>query len=120
MIRTGAYMAIPMMKRKNNEIEMPVYESAILDSILATTGLSIVQLRSKQKTRSMADARANYFFLMKNKFPNLTLDLLGHKLNRDHATVLYAIRKHKMLVNSDPLYRNLFEDINDKLNAKLG
>ena len=51
------------------------------------------------------------FFAATRELTNLSLKSIGNILNKDHATVLYAIRSHQTNYTYDAQYRNVYDEI---------
>ena len=73
-------------------------------------GLTKAGLSSKDRKRSMVEARHVIWYLLKNKTVNnfLSLQQMGVIFNRDHATALWGIKKVETLMTYD---RELREEI---------
>lgn len=62
-----------------------------LEEIAAEHRLTGADVLGRRKTPRVADARAHVIFELRRHGPSLTQ--LGRLLNRDHSTVLYALRR---------------------------
>ncbi len=80
--------------------------SRIIKSVLKQYSFSFDQLRSKNRSKKIAEARHIAIYLMK-KMTNRSFRDIGHYLGgRDHSTVLYAYNKMKRSVGDDTLLSN--------------
>jgi len=76
-------------------------------------------LRSTQKNKGVAEARQVAQYLIR-KLTNLSLPDIGKEFNRDHSTVLYAIRKVEVaLKNGDKTMQDNIRDITANINSCL-
>jgi chromosomal replication initiator protein len=76
-------------------------------------------LRGTQKTKGIAEARQVAMYLIR-KLTNLSLPDIGDEFNRDHATVLYSIRKVEASVKSgDQNIVDRVKDITANINSSL-
>ena len=76
-------------------------------------------LRGTLKNKGTAEARQIAMYLIR-KLTNLSLPDIGKEFNRDHATVLYAIRKvESILKTGDTNMQNNIRDITANINSCL-
>jgi len=121
----------------NMPLDLPNVSRAISDmfkanegSALPTPNLIISQvckfysvdestLRSTQKNRGTAEARQVAIYLIR-KLTNLSTPDIGKELNRDHATILYSVKKvEQMLSSGDTNLQNHVRDITANINSCL-
>ena len=57
------------------------------------------------------DLRRIFFKFVRNKFPQLSLAFIGSYLNKDHATVLHALRSYDNLYLSDTDFKKLADHL---------
>lgn len=57
-------------------------------------------LLDKSRKRNLVEARQMAFLLFR-EFTELSLSQIGQKFNRDHATVLYGVRKITDLIDTE-------------------
>lgn len=85
--------------------------------------LHVGDISTKGRAREMCDARfmfVGYVLTRKTSFRyNFTYASIGWFLNRDHATVLNAIKKHGELLDTDKKYKEIFEGISFRLDGIL-
>ena len=67
----------------------------IVSKVQAATGISYIQMRSKNRERETVLARQYAMYRIYDNLYHLgyTLTAIGKMFNRDHATVLYAIKQ---------------------------
>ena len=76
-------------------------------------------LRGTQKTKGVAEARQVAMYLIR-KLTNLSLPDIGDHFGRDHATVLYSIRKvDASLKGADQAIMDRVKDITANINSSL-
>jgi len=72
-----------------------------LNSYVVANNISKSDFTSPSRKRIIVDARMIYCVVARN-LGGYTLSEIGKSINRDHATVLYAIRNYEHLSNYDP------------------
>lgn len=60
--------------------------------------------------------RAVFYTVAKELHPLTTLDRLGKQTNRDHASVLFALRNAKDTYRHDPVYISIYNRVREKVN----
>ena len=76
-----------------------------------------VDITSKCRVReTYVYGRAVFYTVAKELYPLTTLHQLGRYTNRDHASVLFALRKSKETYKSDPAYITIYNRVRDKVN----
>lgn len=63
-----------------------------------------VDITQECRKREIIEARALYFYLIKQLYPKRSLQLIGDSLNKNHATVIHSLKNY-----------NLYEGYNPKL-----
>ena len=89
----------------------------IVEKIAAYYDVSVDEIKGKGKTKQVATARQVAIYLMR-KLTGLTLMEIGTVLNRDHSTVLHAIRKIEDSLTSDPELADTLRDITANITNK--
>ena len=79
-----------------------VKEKEIEDAVMHTFNVSRDQLYSKNRKRTLVDARRCVMYLFRNQL-GYTLDQIGTVLNYDHATVMYHNKMMIHLVKAEPI-----------------
>ena len=59
------------------------------------------------------------FFVAARELTSLSLSSIGGMLDKDHATVLHAIRNHALNYSQDTLYQTIYNQIYDQLSARM-
>ena len=105
-----------MFKSEGSNLPTP---SLIISQVCKFYNVDEVVMRSIQKNKGVAEARQVAMYLIR-KLTNLSLPDIGKEFNRDHSTVLYAIRKVEVaLKNGDTNMQNNIRDITANINASL-
>ena len=106
MIKTGEGSVLPTA-------------SLIINHVCKFYSVDESTLRSTQKSRGTAEARQVAIYLIR-KLTNLSTPDIGKEVNRDHATVLYSIKKvEQALANKDTNMQNHIRDITANINSCL-
>ena len=71
-----------------------------LNSYVITNNINRDEFISSSRKREIVDSRMIYFAVARN-LGGYTLSELGKSVNRDHATVMYAIRNYEHLSSYD-------------------
>ena len=105
-----------MFKSEGNALPTP---SLIISQVCKFYNVDESVLRSTQRNKGVAEARQVAQYLIR-KLTNLSLPDIGKEFDRDHATVLYAIRKVEVaLKNGDSNMQNHIRDITANINSCL-
>jgi len=75
----------------------------------SAVGVDITGRRRDRDT--YAYGRAVFYTVAKQLYPGITLMQLGKCVNRDHATVLYALRNAKDTYMNDPVYLSIYNRV---------
>lgn len=98
-------------ERRPNKIPFQVIE----DIVVQFYNIDNKDLRSKSKRRQIVEPRQVIMYFA-NKYTNLSMNKIGQQLGKlNHATVIYSIKKVEDYRTSDPLFRNVFEAIKEKI-----
>lgn len=79
--------------------------------------VSKTNIRSKSRLRKTVYARAVFYTIVKSLHPKLSLNAIGNLVNRDHSTVLFALRKAKETYMTDVIYQAMYTEVIAKVNA---
>ena len=86
----------------------------IVDAVCAQLSVDTAMLFSKSRKRDVADSRQLIMALAK-KHTKMSSTNIGAKLNRDHATVLYACKAIDERISVDKEFRTVVERIEESL-----
>ena len=84
------------------------------DLCSATVGVDITGKCRKRET--YVYGRAVFYTVAKELYPLTTLHQLGGMTDRDHASVLFALRNAKDTYKHDPVYINIYNRVREKVN----
>ena len=105
-----------MFKSEGSALPTP---SLIISQVCKFYNVDDAVIRSTQKNKGVAEARQVAMYLIR-KLTNLSLPDIGKEFNRDHSTVLHAIRKVEIaLKNGDAAMQGNIRDITANINASL-
>ena len=105
-----------MFKNEGNALPTP---ALIISQVCKFYNLDESVLRGTQKNKGTAEARQVAMYLIR-KLTNFSLPDIGKEFNKDHSTVLYAIRKVEVaLKNGDTNLQNNIRDITANINSSL-
>jgi len=101
-----------MVSQRRNK---PVTISLIKRVVSEYFNVSIEDLSIRKRTKEVAEARQIAMYLSRTMTTS-SLPKIGEEFGgRDHTTVMYACDKIKETSNSDPGFKRMIEEINDKL-----
>ncbi len=105
-----------MFKSEGNALPTP---SLIISQVCKFYSIDETVLRGTLKNKGTAEARQIAVYLIR-KLTNLSLPDIGKEFGRDHATILYSIRKVEMnLKSGDTSLQNNIRDITANINSCL-
>ena len=105
-----------MYKGKADTLPTP---SLIISEVARFHNISEDVIRGTQKNKGIAEARQVAMYLIR-KMTNLSLPDIGKEFNRDHSTVIHAVRKVENAMNDpkNPI-NDTIKDITANINNKL-
>ena len=81
-----------------------------------------LDLHEKTRKREYVDARQMFFYLVRDFCDVLTLEYIGKKLNKDHATVIHSLEQVENFIENNCVIRenyvNLVKIIESETNFK--
>ncbi len=94
----------------------PVYTCDMIQKIVAEYfNLRVEDLQSKSRRREIVQARQISMYLSK-KFTDSSLDQIGSRIGkRNHATVIYALKTVKNLMDVDKRFRQVVQELENTL-----
>ena len=105
-----------MFKSEGNAVPTP---SLIISQVCKFYSVDETVLRGTLKNKGTTEARQMAMYLIR-KLTNLSLPDIGKEFNRDHSTVLYAIRKVETALKAgDAHIQNNVRDITANINSCL-
>ena len=88
-----------MLRYMQDQIDAAVGQTStslfwrFIDAQCRENGITRKDMLSSSRLKSVTDARHRVIYAAHLAFPRLSLPQLGKRLNRDHTTILYAIRR---------------------------
>lgn len=105
-----------MFKNEGNALPTP---SLIISQVCKFYSMDEAVIRGTLKSKGVTEARQIACYLVR-KLTNLSLPDIGKEFNRDHTTILYAIRKVEVaLKKGDTSLQNNIRDITANINSCL-
>ncbi len=92
---------------RNEKVYTPDF---IIEKIASYYGITVEEISGKSKIKNTALARQISMYLLR-KLTNLTLEDIGALLNKDHSTVLHAIRRIEDNMSTSPELADVIRDI---------
>ena len=89
----------------------------IIDEVCAYYNTQPDQVRGQDQTKVVSLARQIAMYLVR-RMTSLTLKDIGTEFGRDHATVLYAIKRVEQMVKSQPEIAEIVKDITANIDAR--
>ena len=86
----------------------------LLNLCSTTVGVDITDKCRQRET--YVYGRAVFYTVAKELYPLTTLHQLGSIANRDHASVLFALRNAKDTYRHDPVYINIYNRVRERVN----
>lgn len=91
---------------------------AILQQVIATFGIDMKSINSKSRKREIVWARQAAMSLCK-KYTTQSVSRIGQVIgNRDHATVLHALKNVDDLLETEVEFREKYNKVETQLQAK--
>lgn len=92
--------------------------STIITQIASLMGIRRELLLSPTRRRNVVDARRIIAAYLRQN-ARLSLSRIGNLIDRDHTDVLYLLKSHNSLMDTDRSYRNLYDGIVDQLSLQV-
>lgn len=97
-------------------------ENISLDDIIKTVSkeknIKIADIKSKNKTKKIVDARRICIYLAKNLTLNSTPKLASYFGLKDHSAVSHNIKKINEIIDKDPYFKTTIEELKNKVISK--
>lgn len=100
----------------NGETDVPT-PAKVIEKVCAFYHVTEAQIRSKVRSLQVALARQIVMYLCKSQL-KMPYTAIGKEFNRDHSTVMYAIRKVAKQVKIDPALAKNLDEISKKLASR--
>jgi chromosomal replication initiator protein len=94
----------------------PVATDLILSIVSEVFGISVVEITSKSRQRTITDARAVVSHLLKCNIKNITLKKIGAITGgRDHASAIHSLNAYNDLMQTDKQFNVKVKQAQDML-----
>ena len=95
----------------NNDQPPPLTVEKIIDEVARTFGVTSEDIRSSKRNSNISNARQIAIYAVR-EITDLSMNVIGEEFgNRDHSTIVYAIKQIEKNMNKDPKLRATVEDI---------
>lgn len=119
-----AYYTFPGMKRRSSILKSVLPRASnedkmtnIINIVCETTGTDVVNVLSKSRRREHVFARHLAMYMIREKYPVISLKSIGNHLGgRDHTTTIHAIESVKNYLATEERTRAVVDEIRNKLN----
>lgn len=121
---TGAHPSIAIAQNVirdvlNDSQPEPVTVEKIINEVGKTFGVSEEDIRSKKKNATISIARQTSIYIVR-QITQMSLEAIGKEFNgRDHATMVYTIKKVEKSMSNDTHYKEIIEDTIKNIKAKV-
>ena len=92
------------VSRKTHKLSEPEMANAILRACCAVTDSDFSRALSRSRLREDVLARQFAIYLLKGKFPEMQLRIVGKYYCRNHSTVIHSLREVRRII--DPKYKD--------------
>lgn len=93
-------------------------QTVIADSIFKVMSVPFRDIEHKTRKKGIVDARKIYCYQMKSKL-NWSLKEIGRSMgNRDHTTVIHSIKAYQDLYETDDIFRDVCDKIEDEIDCR--
>ena len=89
----------------------------ILACIAKKYDLDVKDIEGPSRVREIAESRHLYCLLMREK-TRMSYQSIGKYINRDHCTVLLAIKRANELMSVYPELKSLYNEIKDEISME--
>ena len=104
---------IPGLKELKGNVDAIVY---VTELACSKYGKQKEDVMKRTRKREFLKIRQIIQALLKNNFPKLTLSEIGEKCgNKDHATVLHSCRAVSNLFDTDKVFREEYQELNNMI-----
>lgn len=126
-METISYMVIPALSKSAffngrvvggvtlNQMERMRLCDRIIESTCIVCGITPDEIARKSRDRKLVEARYIVWNACKEKMPYITQKELGLLFNKDHSTVVYALKQLPILMEQDEglaeLYRRVIQSL---------
>jgi hypothetical protein len=113
----GTLITIKQMNKEQYLIVFARARTKVLNAIEASLNINFDKLSGKKREREIVDARHLYSYFMRQY--GFSLNTIAQSINRDHASVLFGIRKVENLVAIDNVFKQKFDSVEELIGVDL-
>ena len=96
---------------RNNNQPVPVTVEKIIEEVARTFGVTSADIRSVKQSKSVSDARQAAMYVVR-EITQMSMSLIGNEFgNRDHSTVVYALKQIEKKIKTNSKLKSTLEDI---------
>ena len=99
------------MKSKLNRLNKEELFYRVMLACAEYCEISVEDLKGQKRDRLFADCRKVAISIFKELRPQVTTAVIGAMMNRDHSTIIYAIKAHEKLLLVDENYNDFYQRI---------
>lgn len=112
----GRYLIHVIDTRPTYKGDFLIFADSIINVLCRYFDLNVEKFKNKGRKRHYCDVRNMFTAYIKETYGNqITLTAIGQVVNRDHATVIHYLKKHKELMDCDPEYQSKYLAVCDIL-----
>ena len=96
---------------QSNHEPIPVTVEKIITEVGKVYSVSAEDMRSQKRSSQISTARQVAIYVV-SRITGLSYSSIGQEFgNRDHSTIVYAINKVKSILEKDPSFKGMVEDM---------
>ncbi len=103
---------------RNDDRAEPITVEKIIDEVSRSYGITSADIRSGKRDSAISNARQSAMYIIR-EITNLPMKNIGAEFNRDHSTVVYALKECEKKMKSNRQEREIIEDIINNLKNDL-
>ena len=99
---------------------VPLSIDNIIEQVASTFSVTGEDIRSLSRHKKISEARQAAIYIIR-EITTLPLKLIGEELGkRDHATILYSLKKAEERIKEDRVFKNVVEDLISNIKNSIG
>ena len=103
-----------LVKKYNLKAENSITERFIRRLILKYFGITEATLKGNSRTSHIVTARQFYFYLVR-QYTGGTLQMIGKRIGKDHATVIHSCKKVKHGIKYYSDYKKIISELENEI-----
>ena len=101
-------------RQKKQLEETPITNDLIVSAIKEVLSIEVEDLQSRERFRTLVNARYIYAFFARTLLGS-SLSEIGKFINRDHTTIMHALKCYKDFYDTDLAFKNLASRVRTKI-----